>query len=127
MPEPLNRCPACRARLAETAVCPRCGCDFSLVRQAMTQAARLLERALCSLAVGDRAAARRQVEASLSLHRQRLAQAIRNFLDADEDHAESGPAEPQLRLPSADLQAVVDPAGVREDQCVNRDAEVLPM
>ncbi len=91
----------------------------------MTQAARLLERALCSLAVGDRAAARRQVEASLSLHRQRLAQAIRNFLD--EDHAESGPAEPQLRLPSADLQAVVDPAGVREDQCVNRDAEVLPM
>ncbi|MEF8760250.1 MAG: hypothetical protein V5B36_11090 [Candidatus Accumulibacter sp. UW25] len=90
MPETLARCPACRARLGEDAVCPRCGCDFALVRQAIAQADRLLEQSLRSLLQGDRAAARRQVEASLANRRQRLAEAIQAFLGDD-------PNDPQDR------------------------------
>ena len=120
MSELLDRCPACRARLAEAAVCPRCGCDFSLVRQAMAQAARLLEQALCSLVIGDRAAARRQVENSLALHRQRLAQAIRNFLDAAADTESTASEHAQLPgLLAADLPAESDPTSTREeDACL---------
>jgi hypothetical protein len=81
MSEVLDRCRACRARLPENAVCPRCGCDFSLARRAMEQAGRLLEQTLRSLALGDRAAARSQVDASLAMHRRRLGQAIKGFLD----------------------------------------------
>jgi len=116
MSELLDRCPACRARLAKAAVCPRCGCDFSLVRQAIGQAARLLEQALCSLAIGDRVAARRQVGASLALHRWRLAEAIRSFLDtaADTDPTASGPAQPPGLL-AADLQGASDPTSIREE------------
>ena len=70
----------------------------------MTQAARLLEQALYSLAIGDRAAARRQIEASLALHRRRLAQAIRGFLDtaADTELAASGHAQPPTSIRKED-------------------------
>jgi hypothetical protein len=68
---------------ADDAVCPRCGCDFSLVRQAIAQADRLLGQSLRSLLRGDRAAARRQVEASLANRRQPLAAAIRAFINDD--------------------------------------------
>ena len=53
MPEGLERCPACRAHLARSAVCRRCGCDFSLVRLAGEQAERRLTQALCAYADGD--------------------------------------------------------------------------
>lgn len=94
MSEVLDRCQACRARLPEDAVCPRCGCDFSLARQAMAQAGRLLEQALRSLALGDRAAARSQVDASLAMHRRRLGQAIMGFLDDETTAAASLQAAP---------------------------------
>ncbi|SBT06166.1 hypothetical protein ACCAA_300027 [Candidatus Accumulibacter aalborgensis] len=94
MPEVLDRCPACRARLPENAVCPRCGCDFSLAQQAIEQARRLLEQALRSLALGDRAAARSQVDASLAMHRRRLGQAIKGFLDDEKSAAKSERAAP---------------------------------
>ena len=80
MPEHLERCPACRARLTEAATCPRCGCDFALLRQAELAAARRLAQAARLLVGGDRAAAGRQVDAALALQRSRLALAMQAFL-----------------------------------------------
>ncbi|MBP6709179.1 MAG: hypothetical protein KA223_08465 [Candidatus Accumulibacter sp.] len=80
MPELLERCPACRARLAESALCPRCGCDFALVRQAEEQARSLLEQAIRTLAGGDPAGARVQIRRSLASRRLHLAQALESFL-----------------------------------------------
>jgi hypothetical protein len=65
MPENLDRCRACRARLAEDGICPRCGCDFSLARQAMEQAGQRLAHALRALAAGEADVARSAVDASL--------------------------------------------------------------
>ena len=56
----------------------------------MAQAGQLLEQGLRSLARGDRVAAQRQVDASLALHRQRLAEAIRIFLRVDRDGKAAG-------------------------------------
>lgn len=83
MPDILERCPACRARLAESAVCPRCGCDFTLVRLAEEQAERQLTQAMRAFAVGDPATAREQVSGSLASKQLRLAQALALLLDAD--------------------------------------------
>ncbi|MCM8627846.1 hypothetical protein [Accumulibacter sp.] len=80
MPETLELCPACRARRADSAVCPRCGCDFSLVRQAEQQASRLLDEALVALLRGDRNAARARVNAALASSPMRLASALKGFL-----------------------------------------------
>ncbi|HCZ15824.1 MAG TPA: hypothetical protein DHV85_14805 [Candidatus Accumulibacter sp.] len=118
MPEVLDRCQACRARLTESAVCPRCGCDFSLARRALEQGRHWLDDALRSLAVGDRAAARRQVDAALALSGPRLALALKTFLageprsrrtrsaanaDASSHRAEISPdGLPQGELPDPD-------------------------
>ncbi len=106
MPEVLDRCQACRARLTESAVCPRCGCDFSLARRALEQGRHRLDDALRALAVGDRAAARRQVDAALALSGPRLGVALKTLLasqprsprtrsaanaDGSSDRAETGP------------------------------------
>ncbi len=84
MPELLERCPACRARLGESAVCPRCGCDFALVRLAEQQAERVLAQAIRAFAVGDLVAAREHISRSLASNRLRLAQALALLLDADD-------------------------------------------
>ena len=118
MPEVLDRCQACRARLNESAVCPRCGCDFSLARRALEQGRHWLDDALRSLAVGDRVAARRQVDAALALSGPRLALAMKTFLaggprsrrtrsdtnaDASSRRAEISPdGLPQGELPDPD-------------------------
>lgn len=103
MREGLDRCLACRARLADDSVCPRCGCDFSLARQALVQAAGLFAQTMRALAVGDRVAARRQLDASLSLHRQRLGEAIGQWLDlgATEDGSREAVGRPALEGPLA--------------------------
>lgn len=82
MPETLDRCQACRARLGEDLVCPRCACDYALVGAAMRQAEDLLEQALRSLRAGDRVSARTRVDASLAINRLSLGEAIRTFIDA---------------------------------------------
>jgi len=99
MPEHLERCPACRARLTEAATCSRCGCDFSLLRQAELAAARRLAQAARLLVGGDRAAAGRQVDAALALQRSGLAQAMQAFLAGTPPpdrklHAEEGAGFP---------------------------------
>ncbi len=51
--ERLERCPACRARLAEADVCSRCGSDFSIVRRAQRQAMGLARLAVRELFQGQ--------------------------------------------------------------------------
>lgn len=72
----MDRCPACRARLADGPVCPRCGCDYSLANRAETQARRLARRAVRAWAEGDPAAATACIDESLALRRDRLAEAL---------------------------------------------------
>lgn len=48
----MERCPACRARLADADVCARCGVDFSISRRAERQAHRLVRQAVRELSLG---------------------------------------------------------------------------
>jgi hypothetical protein len=96
MLDALDRCQACRARLADAAICPRCGCDFSLVRQAELAAARRLAQAARLLAGGDRAAASIQLDVALELKGSGLARAIKAFLADGRP-----PADGQLHQESA--------------------------
>lgn len=50
--EPLERCPACRARLGAAEVCARCGSDFSLTRRAEQQAQDWVRVAIRQLSAG---------------------------------------------------------------------------
>lgn len=113
--------------MAQDGVCPRCGCDFSLARQAMEQAGRRLEEALRAVAVGDRELARSCLGDSLAMHRQPLARAIKDFLDADACCMENGYIGQQAPLLPADAHIAGKPADVRQDECWNPDALVLRM
>ncbi|MEF8748714.1 MAG: hypothetical protein V5B31_12980 [Candidatus Accumulibacter propinquus] len=112
MPEVLDRCQACRARLAGSAVCPRCGCDFSLVRQAQAQAKCLLDRAVGSLAGGDLARARVLIDAALAIDRQQLGLALKAFLDSQAAATESRP-QAHRAGPLAELLATTEPEAAR--------------
>ena len=48
----MERCPACRARLADADVCARCGVDFSISRRAERQAHLLVRMAVRELSMG---------------------------------------------------------------------------
>ena len=77
----LERCPGCRARLAESPVCPRCGCDLTLVRRSETQAQQLVRRALHAWAEGNCQEAMSCARASLALQNGGLAQALLTLLE----------------------------------------------
>jgi hypothetical protein len=72
----LERCPGCRFRLADELACPRCGCDFLLMRRAEGEARRLIVRAVHAWACGDHAAAVASAGAALTFERSELAQAV---------------------------------------------------
>ena len=72
----MERCPGCRTRLGEAAVCPRCGCDLTLVRRAETQAQRLILRAVRASLEGNRKEARACAAASLALENSHLGQVV---------------------------------------------------
>ncbi len=67
------RCPACRGRLALEPMCPRCGCDLTLVRLAETRARQCLVRAVHAYARGNFEEARASAHAALELERSPLA------------------------------------------------------
>lgn len=92
----------------------------------MEQSGRRLEQALRALAVGDRELARSQVTASLAMHRQPLAQAIKDFLDSDACCVDSGRAEHTPWVP-AGVQVADEPEGVRHGECWNPDSVALRM
>jgi hypothetical protein len=62
--------------MAESAACPRCGCDLTLVRRAETQAQRLILRAVRASLEGNRQEARACAAASLALENSRLGQVV---------------------------------------------------
>jgi hypothetical protein len=62
--------------LAQEPICPRCGCDLTLVRRAELQAQRLVVRALHAWARGDRDAARTFARSALALEHSRLARSV---------------------------------------------------
>ncbi len=72
----MDRCPACRARMLDQPVCPRCACDFSLALDAETRARQHLAAAVRSIAVGDRDAARQSLMQSLALKRSEISQVL---------------------------------------------------
>lgn len=75
-----ERCPACRARLGENAVCGRCGCDFTLARLAQSQARAAVALALRAWADDAPALARRHVCAALALDDTALGRALLRLL-----------------------------------------------
>ena len=78
----LLRCPACRSRLADEALCPRCGCDLSLVRRANNASKRLFNLALRAWAAGDVRQAQHLAQAGLQLKHEPLAAAVLQALKA---------------------------------------------
>jgi hypothetical protein len=76
----VERCPACRGRLAQEPTCPRCGCDLTLVRRAEAQARQLLLRALRAWAHGDQREAGALARAALMLEHSRLAAGVLHAL-----------------------------------------------
>ena len=86
----LARCPACRARLLDEAICPRCSCDLSLVRRAEAQAQQWVARALQAWARGDLAQARACACTALLLEQQPLAKAVLQCLEPPADCRPAG-------------------------------------
>jgi hypothetical protein len=76
----LERCPACRARLAQEQVCSRCGCDLTLVRRAEKQARQLTVRAVQAWGQGDGEQALALAHAALQLQRNPLANVVMQSL-----------------------------------------------
>jgi hypothetical protein len=74
--QPLERCLACRARLGEADVCPRCGTDFSISRRAQRQATALARVAVQELARGHQQQAAAAAAAAAHLANPLLAQAV---------------------------------------------------
>ena len=76
----MDRCPACRGRLVEGALCPRCGCDCSLPLRAENLARRLLADAIGALAAGRESEALAHARQALTLKNDRLTRAVARFV-----------------------------------------------
>lgn len=72
----MERCPACRARLADAEVCPRCGTDFSTSRRAERQAQALARSAVRHLFLGQTTQAVATADAATHLASPLLALAV---------------------------------------------------
>lgn len=77
----MDRCPACRARLADAARCTRCGTDFSISVRAEHQALGLSRLAVRELARGQTPQAAAAAEAASGLASPPLARAILRMLE----------------------------------------------
>ncbi len=81
----MERCPVCRATLADSTTCRRCGSELASAIQAQTEARRLLQKAVSALATGRPAHAARLATASSQLDYTPLAVAIKNFVEHRRD------------------------------------------
>jgi hypothetical protein len=93
----MERCPGCRARLGEEALCPRCGCDLSLPLRAERQVRRHLEAAIAALAAGDAGSAACYARAAQTLRDDELNRRISAWLD--KLAATSQSAAPRVPMP----------------------------
>jgi predicted amidophosphoribosyltransferase len=76
----MDRCPACRARLADADICPRCGADFSISRRAERQAQRLSQIAVRELFLGETQNAAAAAETAAGLASPLLARAVTRMI-----------------------------------------------
>ena len=72
----MERCPACRARLADAEICTRCGTDFSTSRRAERQAQGLAHIAVRQLFLGQTMQAAVTADAATHLASPPLALAV---------------------------------------------------
>lgn len=77
----MERCPACRARMSEQSVCPRCACDFTLALDARAAARHYIGAALRALAQGEQTSARRALLKSQSLQRSTLGNYLERLIN----------------------------------------------
>ena len=76
----MERCPSCRGRLNESALCPRCGCDLSLVSCVESRAENLVRLAIRAWAYGHPKLAVAHVDKSLALKGGTLAETLAPLL-----------------------------------------------
>jgi len=76
----MERCPACRARLADAPVCSRCGTDFSISRRAERQALGWACIAVRQLSQGQTRQAAEAAEAASHLANSPLAHAVTRMI-----------------------------------------------
>jgi len=75
----MERCPVCRARFRDEAVCYRCGADLSVLLAIEAEAAELEREAMTLLAAGQWIEARQAANRVLALQYSPLAAAARDF------------------------------------------------
>jgi hypothetical protein len=75
----MERCPVCRARFRDEAVCYRCGADLSALLAIEAEATTLEREAVNLLAAGRWIEARRAADRALALQYSPLAAAARDF------------------------------------------------
>lgn len=75
----MERCPVCRARFRDEAICHRCGADLSPLLAIEAEAAALEREAVALLAAGQWIEVRRVAERVLALHHSPLATAAWDF------------------------------------------------
>jgi len=80
---PMERCPACRARLGQAEVCSRCGTDFSISRRAERQAQALARLAVHQLVLGQTQQAAATAGAATVLAHSLLARAVTQMITTD--------------------------------------------
>ncbi|MES9901652.1 MAG: hypothetical protein ABW168_03090 [Sedimenticola sp.] len=78
----MERCPICRGRIGENAVCGRCGADLTLPLQAVAQAEMRAHKALCCMAEGDFSMAKQQLQSARLLRNDPLLQVMMEFVSA---------------------------------------------
>lgn len=76
----MERCPACRARLGDADLCPRCGVDLSLSRRAERQARQWMRQAVYDLADGQPDQAAKALATAVALAHSPLAQALSRMI-----------------------------------------------
>ena len=75
----MERCPVCRARFRDEAVCYRCGADLSVLLAIEAEATELEREAVTLLAAGQWIEARQVANRALALQYSPLAFAVRDF------------------------------------------------
>ena len=75
----MERCPVCRARVKDEAVCYRCGVDLSVLLAIEAEAAEWEREAVTLLAAGQWIETRQAADRALALQHSPLAAAARDF------------------------------------------------
>jgi len=77
----MERCPACRARLANADFCPRCNVDLTLSQRAERQAQQWLQRSVRAIINGQPEQAIAAAKTANELARSPLAEALAGVAD----------------------------------------------